>query len=406
MIFLFPVEHQKPKLYELDDFNECKGKFQDWKYCVANFHIRNKSHSKIYDFIMELSSESKRHLRHDRLMRGICMNDCTTIVNCGNISTDIITECLNERHSAAMSHKFDGFVLTNLSYYCIDSTTQAEHETDFMANFVVSLLIFILAIVILSSLYDILMKLVDLRPLKFLTLFSLIENYKKLIAPPKPSAVDLQFIELFRTVMIYGVIENHVAMHTIIFPSMNPSFIEETFSSWNIIGYMSGNPAVQTFFVIGAFLSTFSFMEKKLTRKDENLLRRILRSCAGRWLRIYPILILTMLVHSSIISRWCRGPLCDHVLADEKRYCRRNWWTNLLFINNYVKIEEKCVLHSWYLSADFWLRNLAIFCLEKTTKSRRLRIVIFLSILTASFASLSYTIYDNAIDPIALFTPE
>lgn len=31
----------------------------------------------------------------------------------------------------------------------------------------------------------------------------------------------------------------------------------------------------------------------------------------------------------------------------------------MLFIDNYVGVEEKCLIHTWYLAADFWLSILA-----------------------------------------------
>lgn len=35
-----------------------------------------------------------------------------------------------------------------------------------------------------------------------------------------------------------------------------------------------------------------------------------------------------------------RGPYWDKVIGYEYRNCRKNWWTNLLYLNNYIDREN------------------------------------------------------------------
>lgn len=35
-----------------------------------------------------------------------------------------------------------------------------------------------------------------------------------------------------------------------------------------------------------------------------------------------------------------RGPIWDNIVGTEYYNCRKNWWLNLLYINNYVDIEH------------------------------------------------------------------
>jgi peptidoglycan/LPS O-acetylase OafA/YrhL len=35
--------------------------------------------------------------------------------------------------------------------------------------------------------------------------------------------------------------------------------------------------------------------------------------------------------------------------------CQRWWWSSLLLVQNYVNLDEKCLDHTWYLSADWQL---------------------------------------------------
>lgn len=62
----------------------------------------------------------------------------------------------------------------------------------------------------------------------------------------------------------------------------------------------------------------------------------------------------TWLVHAG------RGPFWENLVGKEYRRCRSNWWTNLLYINNYANKEEmvkfskastKFMNHLFYFSA-------------------------------------------------------
>lgn len=38
------------------------------------------------------------------------------------------------------------------------------------------------------------------------------------------------------------------------------------------------------------------------------------------------------------------GPLWKLVIYPEAEFCRRNWWTNMLFINNYINSHEMVII--------------------------------------------------------------
>lgn len=38
------------------------------------------------------------------------------------------------------------------------------------------------------------------------------------------------------------------------------------------------------------------------------------------------------------------GPLWKLIVYPEAEFCRKNWWTNLLFINNYVHSNEMVII--------------------------------------------------------------
>jgi peptidoglycan/LPS O-acetylase OafA/YrhL len=125
---------------------------------------------------------------------------------------------------------------------------------------------------------------------------------------------------------------------------------------------VNGINIVQSFFVIGGFLTGFLFFVHVETDKSSGWML-FLKAVVLRYIRFAPLLLLTILMHSTWLYRVGSGPLWDKVNFAERQFCRQNWWINMLFLDNYVRVEEKCLIHSWYLAADFQLSALAIFCL-------------------------------------------
>lgn len=45
-------------------------------------------------------------------------------------------------------------------------------------------------------------------------------------------------------------------------------------------------------------------------------------------------------VHSFVLLHLANGPLWKHMMVQESENCRENWWTNIMFINNYVNADR------------------------------------------------------------------
>ncbi|GIX85767.1 nose resistant to fluoxetine protein 6 [Caerostris extrusa] len=71
--------------------------------------------------------------------------------------------------------------------------------------------------------------------------------------------------------------------------------------------------------------------------------------------RIYP-LYLVVLLFTCLIYPIGYGPLWYDTISKFVEPCHKYWWRNLLFINNLYSSEENtCLLHTWYIAADFQL---------------------------------------------------
>lgn len=168
---------------------------------------------------------------------------------------------------------------------------------------------------------------------------------------------------------------------------------------------MSGNPAVQSYMVIGGFLTSYLFM-MRAQKNDMTSYKNFFRGFIERYIRLTPLLMFTILAHSTLLYRLGNGPFWDRVNFSERQFCRDNWWTNLLFLDNYINVEEKCLIHSWYLAADFWLKLFASFCLIQIRRKPENKNVILSLVIGFSAVAIAYTVYVNDLEPVSIFPPE
>lgn len=70
-----------PKLYLMDDYDLCLDQPDNLTiYCIATVIIKPNSTLPLWDYIEEFSRNRKKHFRHDRLQRGVCVNKCNGIL--------------------------------------------------------------------------------------------------------------------------------------------------------------------------------------------------------------------------------------------------------------------------------------------------------------------------------------
>lgn len=53
-----------------------------------------------------------------------------------------------------------------------------------------------------------------------------------------------------------------------------------------------------------------------------------------------PVYGLMIAFHTFVLLHLSDGPLWKKIAIQESEYCQKNWWSNLLFINNYVDAEH------------------------------------------------------------------
>lgn len=96
---------------------------------------------------------------------------------------------------------------------------------------------------------------------------------------------------------------------------------------------------IQTFLSISGMLLTINFLEH--IRKNPDFSYSIFwDKLKNRLCRILPAYAFVILVECAIIHRYLDGPIGQQFIGEAEQNCRRWWWANLLFFNNYIRTDQ------------------------------------------------------------------
>nr|XP_054763748.1 nose resistant to fluoxetine protein 6-like [Lytechinus pictus] len=154
--------------------------------------------------------------------------------------------------------------------------------------------------------------------------------------------------------------------------------------------------SVDTFFFLSGLLLTFHTLKRM---KETGGKIPWLWFYIHRYIRLTPTLALLILVLTFVLPNLNQGPVWfkyDQTLG----FCKNYWWTDLLYINNFVPDGQRdCVSWGWYLANDmqffiisplfilplFWFPVLGMIALAVTC--------------AASFITISVLVYQNDFLP-------
>jgi len=169
---------------------------------------------------------------------------------------------------------------------------------------------------------------------------------------------DTAFVDGMKVASILWVISGHVmAIQSSSGPGyLNPwSFLPPTGLTTTVFGQLlfSSRFAVDTFLCISGFLVVYVLKDRLSPSVGS-----ISTVLAFRVLRILPLYLACLCFWVLLAPHLGSGPFW-YQWEDLLEPCRQYWWTNLLFLNNFlpwgVPTSDTCFYHSWYLAVDIQL---------------------------------------------------
>jgi peptidoglycan/LPS O-acetylase OafA/YrhL len=162
----------------------------------------------------------------------------------------------------------------------------------------------------------------------------------------------------------------------------------------------SGTLSVDTFFFVSAFLATYLLL-KKLDKEESQGkytpgYKLIPYLWFHRFLRITPVYMFCLGFHMFIAPLFAYGPFAESIWSLNVEPCQKEWWKNLLYINNFwgEKQGETCYGHSWYLADDMQFYFLTpFFVLLYRNFGKIGKYLSIAAVLAVSIACFSYSWY-------------
>ncbi|XP_052787223.1 nose resistant to fluoxetine protein 6-like [Mya arenaria] len=196
--------------------------------------------------------------------------------------------------------------------------------------------------------------------LKFVKVFSIFSNGKKLFGTETASG-PLACLNGIRVVSMWWVIQGHVYAFVVYF-SDNTADVADIVKRFSFQPILNGTYSVDSFFFLSGLLVAYLAVKQLRARQSMNWAYYVLH----RYWRLTPMYAFVIFFYGYVYLYTLYGPWSfikkvkstpgQPSLTDGMDYCKKYWWTNLLYINNfypnYGDLGKSCLGWGWYLAND------------------------------------------------------
>ncbi|CAB3396662.1 unnamed protein product [Caenorhabditis bovis] len=158
--------------------------------------------------------------------------------------------------------------------------------------------------------------------------------------------------------------------------------------------------------IAGHCTTIFGFSDTILPIADvpKNLLNHLIIGGTFAVDTITPPMIMTIWFFI-VYAPYIRGPAAavamnQHLMEAET--CRRKWWKNLLYINNFGNLMDLCYAPSWYMSVDTQLYFVAPIFIIALSISRKFGCILLgtIGVISIAIVHILFATYDLPVDVI------
>ncbi|KAK0083717.1 hypothetical protein PV326_006605, partial [Microctonus aethiopoides] len=296
-------------------------------------------------------------------------------------------------------------IKTGVKGQCQSQSTSPKFSTS--AKIYCCIILGLFFLVAVSTLYDLTLNDVKDEENKsslvgILLCFSVQRNFKS-VTNINIGHPGLDAIYLFRVFFMCCTILGHRSLQYYTNSVINSEYLESTHTSSSFILLHNGPIIVEIFFTFGGVLLAYYMLINLDKTKKTNFIMAI----SIRYLRFTPSYAVVIFFIALILPHLGAGPDWDYKIASlESSNCADNWWTNLLYINNYVNTNKLCMFQSWYISVDFHLYIMALFVIYLFWKMpRKFGYPFLIVIIIAGCAIPFYITYVYNVQPLLMLTP-
>ncbi|XP_028401905.1 nose resistant to fluoxetine protein 6-like [Dendronephthya gigantea] len=236
--------------------------------------------------------------------------------------------------------------------------------------------------------------------LSVLHCFSCLRNIKFIMSTDVGKS-DLTYLHGIRVISMFWIIGLHAFNELFSLPIENEEDANNIIRRFTFMIFANGAFGVDTFF----FLSGLLVMYVNIKKQERNPGRtNWFKYYFHRFWRLTPTYMFFLLLVAKLLPFFGAGPIWFSLLPKSSA-CSRNWWVNLLYINNLDKLdaEEMCLVHTWYLAADMQFFVISpIFLFIAKRYQIRLLICMVGVVILASIITTASLIADKNLQPFGM----
>ncbi|XP_055338682.1 nose resistant to fluoxetine protein 6-like [Paramacrobiotus metropolitanus] len=241
--------------------------------------------------------------------------------------------------------------------------------------------------------------------MKLVLCFSIVHNVNKIFAPAAPG--QLKYLDGMRVISMWWVMLGHIY-------HLGQSFFNNQYEIVDSLkGVLQQIPlnasfGIDTFFFLSGLLIAYTLL-KEVERTKSCL--PLAFSYPKRIWRLTPLYMVVLLVYLYIVPYVVGGPYSLIVKQEGSptEFCKKYWWTNLLYINNIIPLNknEMCMSWTWFLSADMQLFIITPIILAIVVKLPKLGTAIMAALIVACVATISslVSLYGLPLTALQLHDP-
>ncbi|KAF0772178.1 nose resistant to fluoxetine protein 6-like [Aphis craccivora] len=385
--------------YNLGNFDECvnvevfeRDDYIQGQYCLVEIEINPIAHSKFRSRKHDLAFDPNKSMRNKIYIAYCVPHTC----NSGDVS----------KHMEGILREIPQQKITT-SVGAVKCQTNTALPWTWGDYTFLSIIGFSFIFIGVSTYYDLFTSMSSFEHFQFsekskkhliLQSFSLSKNVRKLLTFPKTSD-NLECIHGLKFISMCFIIVGHRFMFTLGSPIMNSNFIEYFYSKIEAMVILNGPILVDTFFIISGFLACYLLLEH--IQKNPKAFQ-IPLFYIHRYVRLTPVYAIVIGFYCTMFIKIGTGPLWNEKVGSEVERCHESWWTNILYINNYIKPQKLCMIQSWYIACDTHLFLTAPIIVSLLYHKPKIGNLVLALILIATISTTFFVTYLGKLDAFLL----
>lgn len=190
---------------------------------------------------------------------------------------------------------------------------------------------------------------------RLLLSFSVYSNGRKLFSTSQPESSNLGCVNGVRFLSMCWVILGHTYVYSIADANNPASFQAQTLRRPSFQVMVNGTVCVDSFFLISALLVTYLLLKDVDRKKGKLRVQEWILVYVHRYIRLTAPYALLLMIWTCLAVYFYDGPSWPTSESLDP-VCDNYWWTNLLYINNFVPgatgADLSCMGWTWYLACD------------------------------------------------------